>query len=301
MKSLFKSYYLNFLISVVSILLAVLLSEGLVRIHHGYVYRTWNPLFEGVLFYDSYIADFARTEHPKYNKLSPSERCKISSADILLSGGSVAASWGLSDSDFLTKRLQEKWNQDVLNLGQPGAILAEEFNNVKDCLSNMENISRVVFLSGYNDVFNIDIHREFLSWKNNNLNHFGFLKHSVLLHKLLRRMYSFPKPRSIDTNLLRILVEKYPKIEFEFWFQPYLTPNKTELSRRERQVLDYSSKELFESAARRKSELLLSLKTISNLKIIDLSNNLNTSKTACFWDLCHLTKEGYVDLVNEVK
>ncbi|MCJ8346170.1 hypothetical protein MJH12_11565, partial [bacterium] len=120
--------------------------ESFTRLHHYYQYGLFWPLYRGVIHYSGKSLELS--------KIATRPKLAVTDYQIILSGASVACSYGIQNLQHHLSTLIEKGSalkvrescQEGYNLNQE--ILALQKLNPKQ--------KTIIFLSGFNDAFIID-------------------------------------------------------------------------------------------------------------------------------------------------
>jgi len=284
---------MRFLLLVFSVFLGLLLLEGLTRGHHYLRYRIKNPIHSSLVFYDADVLEMTRKGGEPISHPPPEAPGKT----LVFSGGSVAWGFGAPQSSRIGLHLQKEMEVPVLDLSFPGKDLKLE---IKDLLTlKPEAIEDIVFLSGFNDIYQVGLVATMQRRKMRWITRVPFLNDSLLFHKIFRRisLFSLRKNYSLQREIsqirkdLELLHKKFPNNRIHFFFQPILSAKKL-LAGRETEINKFYNSRLNEALGSRRKALVQVLKSLSWLNFIDLQEPFDQAKEEVFLDICHLNEKG---------
>jgi hypothetical protein len=284
---------MRFLLLIFSVFLALLLVEGLTRCHHYLRYGIKNPIFSHTVFYDGFMLKSMQRDGVKiYPHPQPRQAKKV----LVLSGGSVAWGFRAKKSARVGLLLQKKLGVPVLDLSFPGKDLKSEIKTLLNL--KPKNIREIVFLSGFNDIFQIGLVEKMQKQKLSYITQAPFLNHSLFFHKVFERVVLYFLRTNYNSRMesseiqaeMQGLYKQFPNQRISFFFQPMLSSNKV-FGGRETEIFSFY-RPRYNQGLKQKQVLVRQLKSLAWLNYIDLQKSFDGIKEEVFLDICHLNAKG---------
>lgn len=249
------------------------------------------PLYKGVIHYSLPSLELSKTGTKK--------KKRSEDYDIILSGGSVACSYGIKEQSFnLSNLISKKTNLKVLETCNEAYNLNQELKSLFSIdLSN----KTLILVSGFNDAFMIEnlVLKE--QKKKKFLKYLSFFGESLFVNKILQKLIKSPE-KLFDKNSYLINIKKIIKLanfkKILFIHQAYLSEKKSK-STQESKIWTQQKKQLkIHSFIKNREYINLLLQQNKKLILIDVQSNFERSEKNLFSDLCHLTNKGNLELSN---
>ncbi|MCO4781655.1 MAG: hypothetical protein KC646_04975 [Candidatus Cloacimonetes bacterium] len=252
--------------------------EFFTRFHHYVQYGLFFPVYKQTIHYSKGSIELAQTPKQKF--------IKPDNFDLVLSGGSVACSYGTLDPK---NTLDVLLNKDSFNLCQEGFTLEDEINSI----TNLDPHNKtILFITGFNDAFltkNIKIRQ---SKRNQILDKLYIISHSLFVVKVVYKLTHGYK-NTFDEKDYSKQVKRLKSLAINnrllVLHQPYLSPQKIK-SLEEVEIFNQQNKHLNEIDFKNSRDFIN--KELSHLNAIDLQEHFDNDDRHLFTDLCHLTHLG---------